>query len=97
MTDQIQKPTKRFVPIPPDVETQAIVPVKYQDVFIETGLRLDLWVEKNVIIELKAVETMHPLYEAQLLTYLKVTGCRLGFLMNFNVRRLKEGVKRMVL
>lgn len=79
------------------VETQAVVPVKYQDVFVETGLRLDLWVEKSVIVELKAVETMHPLYDAQLLTYLKITGCRLGFLINFNVKRLKEGVKRMVL
>ena len=80
-----------------NVETQAVVPVKYQEVFVETGLRLDLWVEKSVIVELKAVETMHPLYEAQLLTYLKITNCRLGFLINFNVRRLKEGVKRMVL
>ena len=80
-----------------NVETQAIVPVKYQDVFVETGLRLDLWVEKSVIVELKAVETMHPLYDAQLLTYLKITSCRLGFLINFNVKRLKEGVKRMVL
>lgn len=79
------------------VETQAVVPVKFQDVFVETGLRLDLWVEKNVIVELKAVETMHPLYDAQLLTYLKITGCRLGFLINFYVKRLKEGVKRMVL
>jgi len=80
-----------------NVDTQAVVPVKYQEVFVETGLRLDLWVEKSVIVELKAVETMHPLYDAQLLTYLKITGCRLGFLINFNVKRLKEGVKRMVL
>lgn len=71
--------------------------MKYQDVFVETGLRLDLWIEKSVIVELKAVETMHPLYDAQLLTYLKITGCRLGFLINFNVKRLKEGIKRMVL
>ena len=80
-----------------NVDTQAVVPVKYQEVFVETGLRLDLWVEKSLIVELKAVETMHPLYDAQLLTYLKITGCRLGFLINFNVKRLKEGVKRMVL
>jgi len=80
-----------------NVETQTVVPVKYQEVFVETGLRLDLWVERKIIVELKAVETVHPLYEAQLLTYLKITGCRLGFLMNFNVRRLKEGIKRMVL
>jgi GxxExxY protein len=80
-----------------NVETQAVVPVKYQEVFVETGLRLDLWVEKSVIVELKAVESMYPLYEAQLLTYLKITGCRLGYLINFNVKRLKDGVKRMVL
>ena len=79
------------------VETQVVVPVKYQTVFIDTGLRLDLWVEKLVIVEFKSVETMHPLYEAQLLTYLKITGCRLGYLINFNVKHLKEGIKRMVL
>ena len=79
------------------VETQVVVPVKYHTVFIDTGLRLDLWVEKLVIVEFKSVETMHPLYEAQLLTYLKITGCRLGYLINFNVKHLKDGIKRMVL
>ena len=78
-------------------ETQVIVPVKYQSVLVETGLRLDIWVERSVIIECKAVEKMNPLYDAQLLTYLKITGCRLGFLINFNVRHLKDGVKRFVL
>ena len=82
-----------------NVETQAVVPVKYQDVYVETGLRLrlDVWVEKSVIVELKAVESMPPLCDAQLLTYLKITGCRLGFLINFNVKHLKDGIKRMVL
>ena len=80
-----------------NVETQAPVPVRYQEVYVETGLRLDVWIEKSVIAELKAVETMQPLYEAQLLTYLKITGRRLGFLINFNVKRLKDGIKRMVL
>ncbi len=79
------------------VETQVPVPVHYQDVRIETGLRLDLWVERLVIVELKSVETMPALFEAQLLTYLKVTACRLGYLINFNVRHLKDGVRRMVL
>ena len=79
------------------VETQAVVPVKYQEVFVETGLRLDLWIEKSVIVELKAVETMHPLYEAQLLTYLRITECRLGYLINFNVKHLKDGIRRRVL
>ncbi len=56
------------------VETQVAVPVKYQTVSIETGLRLDLWAERRVIVEFKSVEEMHPLYDAQVLTYLKMTG-----------------------
>lgn len=79
------------------VETQSIVPVKYQEVFVETGLRLDIWVERSVIVECKAVEKMHPLYEAQMITYLKITGCRLGYLINFNVKHLKDGIKRIVI
>ncbi len=79
------------------VETQVAVPVKYQTVEIETGLRLDLWAERLVIVEFKTVEEMHPLYDAQLLTYLKITGCRLGYLMNFNVKHMKDGIKRLVL
>jgi GxxExxY protein len=78
------------------VETQVSVPVKYQDVFVETGLRLDIWVERKVILELKAVEKMNPLYQAQLLTYLKITGCRLGYLMNFNVQHFRDGFTRQV-
>ncbi len=77
-------------------ETQVVLPVKYDEVIVKTGLRLDLWVEKLVIVEFKVVQTMIPLYDAQLLTYLKITGNRLGFLMNFNVRRLKHGVTRIV-
>jgi GxxExxY protein len=80
-----------------NVETQVVVPVKYQTLFIDTGLRLDMWAEKLVIVEFKAVETMLPLYEAQLLTYLRITGCRLGYLINFNVKHLKDGIKRIVL
>jgi GxxExxY protein len=78
------------------VETQVTMPVMFEDVHVETGLRLDLLVGKSVIIELKSVETMIPLYEAQLLTYLKITGLRLGYLINFNVVHLKDGIKRMV-
>lgn len=79
------------------VETQVGLPVEYDGVRVDPGLRIDLWAGRLVIVELKAVETMIPLYDAQLLTYLKLTGCRLGFLINFNVRRLREGIKRMVL
>lgn len=78
------------------VDTQFALPVTFEDVRVETGLRLDLLVDKMVIIELKSVETMIPLYEAQLLTYLKVTGLRLGYLINFNVVHLKDGIKRLV-
>ena len=78
------------------VETQVVMPVKFEDVQVETGLRLDLLAGNLVIVEIKSVETMIPLYEAQLLTYLKVTGLRLGYLINFNVFHLKDGIKRMV-
>ncbi len=78
------------------VETQVVMPVTFEGVQIETGLRLDLLAGKQVIVELKSVESMIPLYEAQLLTYLKVTGLRLGYLINFNVVHLKDGIKRMV-
>ncbi|MDP2994378.1 MAG: GxxExxY protein [Anaerolineales bacterium] len=78
------------------VETQVAIPVTYKDVRLEGGLRLDFLVEKCVIVEIKAVETMNPVYEAQLLTYLRLTGIRLGFLINFTVSHLKDGIKRMV-
>ena len=78
-------------------EVQAVVPVRYQNVFVETGLRLDIWIERSIILECKAVELLNPLYEAQLLTYLKITGCRFGYLVNFNVRHLRDGIKRKVL
>jgi GxxExxY protein len=78
------------------VDTQVAMPVTFEGIQVETGLRLDLLVDNLVIVELKSVETMIPLYEAQLLTYLKVTGLRLGYLINFNVLHLKDGIKRMV-
>ena len=78
------------------VETQVAVPVIYKSIELEDGLRLDLLVEKCVIVEIKAVETMNPVFEAQLLTYLRLTGVRLGFLINFTVPHLKDGIKRMV-
>jgi GxxExxY protein len=78
------------------VETQVAVPVTYKKMRLEGGLRLDLLAEKCVIIEIKAVEIMNPIYEAQLLTYLRLTGFRLGYLINFSVPHLKNGIKRMV-
>ena len=63
----------------------------------DEGLRLDVFVENLVICELKAVDQMNPVWEAQLLSYLKLTGKRLGFLINFNVPVIKDGIKRIIL
>jgi len=78
------------------VETEVKLPIVFEDVKLESGLRLDMFVEKCVIVELKSVEAMNPVYEAQLMTYLRLSGVRLGFLINFNVPHLKDGIKRMV-
>lgn len=77
------------------VETQVTLPVKYDGVKLNAGYRLDLLVESRVIVELKAIEKMTPLHEAQLLSYLKLSGCKVGLLINFNVERLKDGIKRI--
>ncbi|HEY5574054.1 MAG TPA: GxxExxY protein [Anaerolineales bacterium] len=78
------------------VETQVALPVFYKDIRVESGLRLDVLVDKSVIVEVKSVEKWNQLFEAQLLTYLKMSGVRLGFLINFNVLHLKDGIRRMV-
>jgi len=78
------------------VETQVLLPVVFEGQQIEAGLRLDLRVGRVVIVELKAVENMIPLYQAQLMTYLRLTGIRLGYLINFNVARLRHGITRLV-
>jgi GxxExxY protein len=78
-------------------QCQAALPVIYDGIRLEMGLRLDLYVSGQVIVEIKAVEKMIPLYEAQLLTYLKLRGARLGFLINFNSPLLRDGIKRLVL
>ena len=64
---------------------------------LESGYRLDFLVEEKVVLELKAVDCMHAVHEAQLLTYLKLTGCKVGLLINFNVAVLKNGIVRKVL
>jgi GxxExxY protein len=79
------------------VETQIALPVIYEGLRLEARLRLDMLVANQLIVELKAVEKMNDLFEAQLLTYLKLTGRRLGLLINFNVPLLKHGIKRIVL
>lgn len=79
------------------IERQKTFPICYEGKSIETDLRVDLLVYGHLLVELKAVEKMIPLYDAQLLTYLKLTGLRLGLLINFNVPLIKDGIKRIVL
>lgn len=78
------------------VATQVSLPIIYDGQQLESGFRLDMLVDKCVIVELKSVETMNPVYEAQIMTYLRLSGVRLGFLINFNVKHLKEGINRFV-
>ncbi len=79
------------------IQTQLAFPIVYDDLRLDSGLRIDLLVEAQLVVELKAVETMLPLFEAQLLTYLKLTNKRLGLLVNFNVPKIKDGIRRIVL
>ena len=78
-------------------ERQVPLPVSYKGVKLDCGYRLDFLVEISVVLELKAVEVVQPIQEAQLLTYLKLGGWKLGLLMNFNVSVLKDGICRMIL
>jgi len=78
------------------VECELALPVKYETVRIDAGYRIDMLVEDLIIIENKTVERLLPIHDAQLLTYLKMKGCRLGYLLNWNVPMLKDGIKRLV-
>ena len=78
------------------VERQKGLPVTYKEITLESGYRLDLLVNDKVIVEIKAVELLSPLHESQLLTYLKLSGLRVGLLINFNVPELRKGVQRIV-
>jgi GxxExxY protein len=78
------------------VDRQVGLPLVYEEVKLETGYRVDLFVERKVIVECKAVETLHPVFAAQLQTYLKFSGCKLGLLINFHELHLKEGIKRCI-
>jgi GxxExxY protein len=79
------------------VESQKSLPVSYRGVQVDCGYRIDLLVEDQIILELKAVEKMEPIHEAQLLSYLKLSGYKIGLLINFNVRLLRNGIRRFVL
>ena len=73
------------------------LPVSYKGIQLDCGYRLDFLVDGRVVLELKAVRQMQPVYESQLLTYLRLTGCKVGLLINFNVPVLKDGIVRRVL
>ncbi len=79
------------------IQRQVQVPITFEGLSFEEGLRLDVLVNDLVICELKAIETVNPVWEAQLLSHLKLTKKRLGYLINFNVPLIKKGIKRMVI
>lgn len=78
------------------VEKEKAMPLFYEEIKLDVGYCADIVVESKFIIEVKAVEELHDIHLAQLLTYLKLSGCKLGFLMNFNVLMLKDGVRRVI-
>ncbi len=80
-----------------NVEQQKPLPITYKDVSLDAGYRLDLLVERSVIVELKAVDSLTPLHKAQLMSYLKLSGLNLGLLINFNVQVLKSGIQRVIM
>ena len=79
------------------VERQKALPVVYKTIHLDQGYRIDLLVEEKVILELKVVEELTPVHEAQILSYLKLSGCPVGLLLNFNVKMLKDGVRRFTM
>jgi GxxExxY protein len=80
-----------------DAETEVKLPVLYEDQRIDAGYRIDTLVNKLIIVENKSVESLLPIHEAQMLTYMKLSGCKIGFLLNWNVILMKHGIKRFVL
>ena len=79
------------------VEKQKALPIVYKDIKLDAGYRIDLLVENCIVVELKSVECFTDVHFAQILTYLKLSGCKLGLLVNFNVKHLKDGIKRMIM
>jgi len=78
------------------VQRQVLIPLRYQDLTIENGYRIDLVVGDRVVVELKALETILPVHRAQLLSYSRLGGFKLGYLLNFNVTRMRDGIVRLV-
>jgi GxxExxY protein len=79
-----------------NVERQKALPARYRGIHLDCGYRIDLLVDNRVIVELKVVERLEPIHEAQLLSYLKLSGSTVGLLMNFNVTELRRGIRRLV-
>jgi GxxExxY protein len=80
-----------------NVDRQVLLPVTYKNQQLDAGFRIDLVVEDCLIVGLKAVDEILPIHEAQLMTYLKLSGCKVGLLLNFNVISMKKGIKRIIL
>ena len=78
------------------VEQQKPVPLVYEEVKLECGYRMDLLVEKSAVVEIKSIDALAPIHEAQTLSYLRLSGCKLALLINFNVPALKDGIKRFI-
>ena len=78
------------------VRKQVLLPLRYEDLALDAGYRVDLLVEDLVVVELKAIETVLPVHRAQLLSYLRLGGFRLGYLLNFNVAHMRDGITRIV-
>ncbi|MCX6092649.1 MAG: GxxExxY protein [Candidatus Bipolaricaulota bacterium] len=79
-----------------EVERQVPLPVVYRGVRLECGYRLDLLVERLVVVEVKAISELAPIHDAQLISYLRLSGCKIGLILNFDVLRLKDGIRRLV-
>lgn len=80
-----------------NVERQRALPVVYDDIKLDAGYRIDLLVENKIILELKSVDEIAPIHKAQLMTYLKLSGLKLGLLLNFNVQQMKTGINRIIM
>lgn len=78
------------------VERQTALPITYKGIRLDAGYRLDLWIQRSVVVEVKAIDSLEPIHSAQLLSYLRLSGCSLGLLINFNVKLLKRGIRRVV-
>ena len=79
------------------MEKQIPLPLIYKEVKLDAGYRVDLLVENKILVEIKSVESLADIHLAQILTYMKLSGCKLGLLVNFNVAHLKNGIKRVIL